>query len=155
MKTFSVLLAVLFCFISLPLFAQSDFDADLTREISLFEGKRKALVSDSMQLTERETEAFWPGFTEHQEASREVIVRRIKVVRSYIKEQKALSDEKAAFLLDELLAIEEDRLKLIKAYMKKFGKILPPRKVMRFFQLESAMEAGFYYEVIQNILPAK
>jgi uncharacterized protein YabN with tetrapyrrole methylase and pyrophosphatase domain len=63
-----------------------------------------------------------------------------------------LTDEKARPMLDEWMKIQEDELQLKKEYLKKFRKILPERKVARFFQLESKMDAAVAYDLAGKVL---
>jgi hypothetical protein len=144
----------MFFFTTAPIFAQTDDDKDFMRKISLFEETRKAHIAKSMQFTEQEAGAFWSVFSEYQEALRPVIVGSVKLISAYLKEHKTLSDEKAAAMINEFLVIEKEKLALKETYLRKFGKILPPRKVMRLLQLELATEVGFNYEVVLNLPPA-
>ena len=52
-----------------------------------------------------------------------------------------LNDAYAEELLDEWLQYKEDLLKVQKQHVRKFRKVLPVRKVARFYQLENKMDA--------------
>jgi len=43
--------------------------------------------------------------------------------------------------------LERERLELKNTYAQKFGKILPPKKVMRYFQLENKIEANLIHQL--------
>jgi hypothetical protein len=51
-----------------------------------------------------------------------------------------LDDKTAADLTARALAMEEQRLQIIKKYIGEFGKVLPAKQVARFFQLEMQMQ---------------
>jgi hypothetical protein len=51
--------------------------------------------------------------------------------------------------------IEREKLWLKKAYLEKFGKILPPKKVMRYSQLENKVAVMGDYQIIQEVPLAK
>ena len=61
----------------------------------------------------------------------------------------------AKVLLNEYLDIERERLEFKNTYVQKFGKILPPKKVMRYFQLENKIEANFSYQLSRMVPLAK
>jgi hypothetical protein len=51
----------------------------------------------------------------------------------------------------EYLAVEKERVKLKESYMKKFEKVLSPKKVMRYLQVENKLEAMAKYELSKGI----
>jgi len=54
-------------------------------------------------------------------------------------------------LLDESMTIEALRLKLSKAYLPKFRKVLPDVKAARYYQIENKINAVLYYELAAKI----
>jgi hypothetical protein len=51
-----------------------------------------------------------------------------------------------------LVGIEEERLRLRRSWIARMGKALPPRKLARYFQLESKLEAVVRADLAQQIL---
>lgn len=54
-------------------------------------------------------------------------------------------------MLEKFLSIRGDRLRLKESYVQEFSEILPPRKVMRYFQFENKFEAAIDHELAKNI----
>jgi hypothetical protein len=54
-------------------------------------------------------------------------------------------------MLDEMLAIDQEALKVRKDYVKKFGQILPAKRVARFFQIENKMDAVIKADLAEQI----
>ena len=54
-------------------------------------------------------------------------------------------------LVDESLAIEAARAALRQKYVEPFMKVLPGRKVARFYQMENKLHAVVRYEIARGI----
>ena len=62
-----------------------------------------------------------------------------------------MTDSDAKKLLDEYLTIEGLRLKVRQAYLSKFRKVLPEKKVARYYQIENKILAVLTYELAKQI----
>jgi hypothetical protein len=151
MKRFTLMFTILFCLLSIPVISQGNDDPDLTHAIKRFMEEKRVAMTDGMDLTDHEAHAFWPVYEEYQVALRQIVDRRIKLIVEYAKAYKTFSDDKAKAMTVEHLDIESEKLRLKKIWVKEFSKFLPPKKVMRYLQLENKMEAGFNYEVARYI----
>ena len=130
--------------------AQSTQDVlQLNREA--IETQKNFIVSGSMELTEQESQAFWPLYNQYQVPLRAANARADALVVRYVDAYHTLNDVEAQQILNEWVAIEEERLRLKKTYMQKMAKALPVRKVVRYFQLENKMDAIFDYDLSQRI----
>jgi len=134
MKLLMLTLMVIGCLVSTPLSAQDN--EGIGKTLEAMQKEKNAIIAAAMKLTEQEKNGFWPLYREYQEALRKVQGRSFKLISEYAqeKEKDTFSDEKAKVLLNEYLDIEKERLELKNTYVQKFGKILPPMKVMRYFQ---------------------
>ncbi len=137
------------CAAPVLLTAQSKTEQELTR--AAIEANRKVLVSANMDLTDKEEAVFWPLYDAYQKEADVLNKRTGDLIMDYAENYSSLTDEKAKELLDELLDIEEDRVKLKKTYVKKFQKELPAKTVARYFQLENKFEAVVKYELARAI----
>ena len=79
--------------------------------------------------------------------------RRVKLITDYADSLKSggPSDEKAWIMLDDYLSYETERLTTRKSFVEKFRKVLPARKVTRFFQIENKLEAIINIELASQI----
>ena len=62
-----------------------------------------------------------------------------------------MTDEVALDLMKRMNSYEGEILTLKKTYMKKFSKILPPTKVLRYFQAENKIDILIDFEVASSI----
>jgi hypothetical protein len=155
MNRIMLALILLFSLLASPLFAQVSQEFEKTREE--MQRQKDAVIAADMQLTEQEGKTFWPLYQEYQGALRKLQDRSIKLVAEYgqEREKETFTDQKARALLDEYLDIEREDLWLKKAYLDKFSRILPAKKVMRYFQLENKIAAMIYYQMTQGVPLAK
>ena len=131
-------------------YSQSAQDViQLNREA--IETQKNFLVSGSMELTEEEAQAFWPLYNQYQVRLRAANARADALVVRYVDAYHTLGDAEGQKILDEWVAIEEERLLLKETYMAKMIEVLPARRVVRYFQLENKMDAVFDYDLSQRI----
>ena len=129
----------------------AEFQPDIEAARSIMQTERKILIMREMSLTPEEADAFWPLYDEYVVARRALGDRRVKVITDYAASYGSMTDELARQLADEALDYESDALKLKKKYVKKFRKILPEVKVVRYFQLESKLDAIVEFDLASKI----
>lgn len=154
MKRLMFVSVISFCLVSLPsisLLAQ-DKPAD-TMEI-LRESARsevKLVVAKNLQLTESEAKAFWPVYDSYQGEMKKLNDTKLQIIQDYAKAFDSMTDDTAKKLLERSLANEKDRIKLKETYLPKFHKVIPAKKVTRFYQLQNKIEAIFNFELAGQI----
>ncbi|MGZ3635215.1 MAG: hypothetical protein ACXWMO_05460 [Syntrophales bacterium] len=145
-----MVLCVLFLFI-VPVCAQ-DKPADTNQLVrEKLQADKKLFIAENMQLSEAEAKAFWPVYESYQKDMDKIMERTKNLIDDYAKNYETMTDATAKKLTDELLAIENDRLKLRKAYLLKFRKVLSDKKVARFYQLENTSFAVMNYRAAEVI----
>jgi hypothetical protein len=114
---------------------------------------KKLLVAANMDLTESEANGFWPVYEAYQKDLGAINRRLAKLIESYAADYQAmtLTDEKAKTLIDELVAIEQADGGLQATYAPKLGKVLPPKKVARYLQIENKIRAAVKYDLAASI----
>ena len=114
---------------------------------------KKLIVAENMQLTESEAKGFWPVYEEYQKQLSAINARLAKLIESYAAAYQAntLTDEKAKELTAELVAIGQAEGGLPVTYFPKLNKVLPPKKVARYLQIESKIRAVIRYNLAVNI----
>jgi hypothetical protein len=137
------------------LLAGEGFAADTTGNIevvrSIAEAERKAIVADNMRMTTAEAEKFWAVYNEYREEARKVGDKRVKVIRDLANEFDTLDDARAEEMLREVLDFQADRVKLRKSYVRKFNKAIPPKKTVRFFQIDSKLDTVIDFALATEI----
>lgn len=112
---------------------------------------KKLFIAENMQLTETEAKAFWPVYERYQDEQFLLRARTEKLIRDYAEAYERMTDDTARRLLDESLTIQSLDLKVRQAYLEEFRKVLPDVKVVRYYQMESKIQAVLIYELAANI----
>ena len=113
--------------------------------------QRRVIVGGTMVLSDEEARAFWPLFEQYQQERQKLDTRADRLVADYVTAYSTLTDPRAATLLSEMLGIDDEYLKLRRRWIERVGKVLPPRKVVRYFQLENKLDAVVRAEMAQQI----
>ena len=124
-------------------------DIQLTRAVIQVE--RQALVTQAMDLTPQEMEGFWPLYRDYRRAAGKVGDRIVALLAAYADQYDTLTDPAADKLLAEFVGIEKARANLKATYLPKFKKVLPAKKVARFYQLENKLDILILSEMADQI----
>jgi len=148
----SVTRFVLLALFLLPLHAMAaddDSERELARE-AIYANK-KLVVAANMNLNTNEKEGFWAVYEDYQKDLEKLLERSVELIEDFAINFENLSDQKAKELLDSHLKIEADAIKLKKSYLRKFQKVLPPQKVVRYYQIENKIDAIIDYDLVDKI----
>jgi hypothetical protein len=112
---------------------------------------KKLFIATNMKLTESETKAFWPVYETYQAELGKLRDREIKLIEEFAANYETMSDDVAKKLLDNSLSIDSGNVKLRQSYLAKFRGVLADKKVARYYQLESKIDAVLEYEMAKRI----
>jgi polyhydroxyalkanoate synthesis regulator phasin len=114
---------------------------------------KKLVVAQNMGLTESEAKAFWPVYDQYQNDLAAINQRMISLIQSYAADYNAqsMTDEKAKKLIHEFVAIGKAEGGLNESYVPKLLKVLPPKKVARYLQIENKIRAAVKYEIAGKV----
>ncbi len=121
--------------------AQTQQDAVETLRSDL-KADRTAFVAEQMQLSDQESEKFWPVYRSYRAEVDQLTDSVVKLILEYIDLYPHVPERKAKDLLDQYTKIEERLLDVKRKYLKKLGKVLPASKVFRFAQLDNRFDLG-------------
>lgn len=134
-----LILFILALFAGTSLFSQTMDDyMEVQREA--LKTEKKAVVAEAMEFTEAESELFWPLYNEYNNKMYVHNTELYKLIKKFAENYEVISNEDAVELWTSAMKVEQDLLNLEKQYFKKFQKILPGRKVMRYFQVENKIK---------------
>ena len=114
-------------------------DVELTR--AAIQLRRQALVTAVMDLAPKEAEEFWPLYREYRMEMAKVGDRLSGLLVQYSEQYDSLTDEEAVKIMEEYISIERAKNRVKRNFVARFRKILPARKVMRFFQADNKLDA--------------
>ncbi|MDH5628034.1 MAG: hypothetical protein OEY69_07040 [Candidatus Krumholzibacteria bacterium] len=135
-KLLTVTLITVIAGIAAPSFAQNDVIELLRSDIRT---QKKALITGAMQMTEAESDIFWPIYNEYENELRLVGDRRVATIKDFADNYENMTEEMAKDLSKRSLKNQEDRLSLYKKYNGKFAKALSPKMAARWLQAEYAI----------------
>lgn len=125
--------------------------SDIEAARTIVQTERKILIMREMTLSNEEANAFWPLYDEYNAEVKKIGNLRVKVITDYAANYDNMTNELAKELLDNAMKHDDNLLKLRKKYVKKFRKILPETKVVRYFQLESKLNAIVNFKLAAQI----
>ncbi len=103
--------------------------------------QKKAIVLENLELTEAQTKAFLPVYEEYQIARRFNNEALGRLIVDFAENYDEMTDEKALNLLHDVLMVKQGRMDIKIGYVDKFKAVLPGKKVARYYQIESKLEA--------------
>ena len=116
-------------------------DTDYLQQLRTdIQADRQALVAASLGLTEEEGEAFWPVYREYRSDMAKVGDRLQTLIQDYAQIWDTATEEQAKTMVNQMLAIQRDELKVRKSHLSKFRRVLPEVKVARFLQIENKID---------------
>ena len=114
---------------------------------------KKLVVAGNMELTESEAKTFWPVYDQYQKDLGAINERMVKMIKSYADayNAKSMTDDGAKKLTDEFVAIEKAETAMKESYVPKLSKVLPPKKVARYLQIENKIRALVKFDLAGQI----
>ncbi len=145
-----LIFGTVFLFLASMAFTQSSDDyIEILR--SVLKTEKKAAIAEVMELTDEESEAFWPLYNEFNDKMYQVQTKRVKIIQDFAGNYLSMTDEKADELWTSAMNFKQESLNLTKSYYKKFKKILPAAKAAKYFQAENKIAALVDYELAEYI----
>lgn len=106
------------------------------------ESMRIAFITNELNLSPSESQAFWPVFNEMKDKE--------KAIRMEMKPDKPvdeMSEQEANNLLDQQMRLRDKEIAISKEYTERFRKILPATKVLKLQHAEGEFRRQLVNEV--------
>jgi hypothetical protein len=134
-----------------PAAAGESDEANLEILVSTLQANKKAMVAVNLGLEDAEAKAFWPVYDRYESDLASVSDRMAVLVEDYTVNFTTMSDDQAAKIVKDFLALERERADVREKYLKDFSGALPGRKLARFYQIENKIHAVLRYELARGI----
>ena len=135
--------------------AQELSDAEVKAVIeaarSEMRASREQLLAVNLGLSSEEADRFWPLYREYSAKKAALGDDRLKIIMDYATAYPDVSDATAKSLVDRHVKYSKSMNSLKDRYVGKFGKVLPPAKLMRFLQMESRLDNLVELQVQRSI----
>ncbi len=112
---------------------------------------REQLIAANLPMTDAEAAGFWPLYREYNTKKASLGDERLQIILDYAAKYPDVDDATAKSLVDRSVKYRRKLNKLEESYVSKFGKILPPVKLMRFLQIDDRIDNLVELEVQQGI----
>ncbi len=123
-----------------PLPAAENITDEIAAVRSTYTTDRQAFLAENMQLTESEDTTFWPLYRQYRAEQEKVGDGLVKLVLEYADLYPNVPEDRARQLFKDYTSLEKKLASDRAGYFKKFGRILPPAKALRFAQLENRLD---------------
>jgi hypothetical protein len=141
---------IVLLFLSPFVMAQSNKeDIDIIQ--SAFGKDKKELVRDYMELSGKDSAAFWKLYDEYEDKRKVIGRERINLLEQYANGYQNLDNAKAEKLATAILSNDAKYNNLHQTYFKKFSEILGARNAAKFLQLEIYVQTYVRANVMREI----
>jgi hypothetical protein len=104
--------------------------------IEQFKSMKIAFFTERLGLIPGEAEIFWPAYNEYENEKREISHKSHFRPKSIDERLENMTDREAEELVDEMMEARKKEVQLAAAFHEDLKKILPPKKVVRFYITE-------------------
>jgi hypothetical protein len=102
--------------------------------------QKSEIITENMNFSEKESTAFWPIYRKYEAELMKLNGEKIELIKDYAKSFSSMTDAKAKELTEKALGLEGKRTGLKKKFFKEFSKVLSPKTVLKFFQVDNRIE---------------
>ena len=160
MKSVAILIAALMMATGLATAQDTPVTAtDVTSTIELLRSDlktgRKALLTEAMQFTEKEADAFWPIYNEYELERSKMGDRYLQSLKEYAANYDTMTNEMAEKLMKKVFVWQKDNVSLIEKYYKKVAKAITAKRAARFVQVENRINQLVLLQLASDIPLAK
>ncbi len=131
--------------ITLPLIRSSAQNSNLEK----LNDYKIAFFTKKLNLTSGEAEKFWPVYNEYQSQRNSIQLDKIKLNRNFNLNVSTLSDKQLEEMGDKYVDYLVQESNLAVDFHKKLKEILPPVKILRYYQAENQYKIQLLNE-LQN-----
>ena len=103
--------------------------------------------SRRLNLTSQEAEKFWPVYNEYQKQKNLLQQEKISLIKNFNQNENTLSDNQLTETGDKLIAYIVQESSLAVTFHKKLKEVLPPAKVIKFYQAENLYKVQLLNEL--------
>lgn len=135
---FKTIMLIVFLLPSLGLLGQNEDRADRMKE--KMKAQRVAFITSELELTEAESQKFWPIFNSYRSEIDELKAQNVKP-------SKNMTDKEAEDMMYSLLENRSKEIEIQKKYIQKLKAAIPPRKIAILFRIEKE----FKEKIISNM----
>ena len=123
-----------------------------TQRLPISEG---LLLTEAMEFTEKEADAFWPIYNEYELERSKMGDRYLQSLKEYAANYDTMTNEMAEKLMKKVFVWQKDNVSLIEKYYKKVAKAITAKRAARFVQVENRIHQLVLLQLASEIPLAK
>lgn len=124
---------------------------DLQQLRAAIQRDKRAFIAGKLNLTDAEARKFWPVYDTYQRALEAGDRRRSRAIIDVVGQDRPLTDAYAKQLASDLIAVDDAEIRARKTLQNRLMRVLPPRKAVRYLQLESKIRAVDAYDIAESL----
>jgi hypothetical protein len=124
-------------------------DQDIQLLKSNIRSQKKQIVAANLDLTDAESEKFWPVYNRYAEDLAKIYDNKIALFQEYLENHDSMSGEQAESYLRRRPAVEEDIMQVRLKYLPEFRKVLTGRETTRFYQIDWRLDLMINLQLAQ------
>jgi hypothetical protein len=101
--------------------------------------QKAIIIAENLPMTEEEAAEFWPVHHDYEAELTKLNDQKLALIVRCADSYKTMTDKEATELAKASFGLEEKKTDLKRKYFKKFSKVMPATKAVRFFQLENQL----------------
>ena len=121
--------------------------ASQNKKLENFNNFKIGFFTKKLDLTSSEAEKFWPVYNEYQTQKNQIQLEKVAIIRHFNMNESTMSDNQITELGDKLIMTISQESSLAVTFHKKLKEVLPPAKVIRFYQAENQYKAQLLNEL--------
>ena len=130
--------------------AQSTHD-EQQQLIAQVQTDKRAIVLKTLALDDAQVDAFTPLYEKYQVERKRLFDRAADLLDLYASSYESMTDDAAKQILKDWFSLRDDENALTRKYAKRFEKVLPAAKVVRFVQIENKLDTLLQLKVVANV----
>jgi septal ring factor EnvC (AmiA/AmiB activator) len=115
---------------------QNSIDQDILLLRKDIRSQKKQLIAANVPLTDAEAQKFWPVYEEFTEQLVMINNDKYALIKEYAQSYNNMTDAQADDWTQRLLKVDASVAALRQRYWSNFSKVLPPKKVALYEQVE-------------------
>src|SRR5262245_7855047 len=117
--------------------------------------KKVELLKEGMALSDEDASVFWPVYRKYQYDLDLLNDELLALLKDYAQNYENLTSKKATALAGQIFTLQEKKLKLRKTYFEEFNKVLAPKIVARYVQLDNRLNLLLDLQLASRVPLAK
>ena len=111
---------------------------------------RIGFFTKKLNLSSDEAEKFWPAYNDYQKEKNGLQQERRELIRNFNQNGSILSDKELTEIGDKLIGTFSEESSMAESFHKKLKEVLPPAKVIFYYQAENQWKAQLLNQLQEN-----